>query len=149
MVLCNALGLSCRVMGLARNNVWRSMHLESKRFLSASHALLKGKNFDQLWLYCFNSFNRNRFFSIDFRTIIYTEARVGTRWRWNRNRGNFKLCSGKCWLFSCYHRQTMYVDDDQWKCSCCEYSDRDWCHSQFSLTDFVEYVTTNDIKGQN
>ncbi|XP_037045265.1 glycine cleavage system H protein, mitochondrial [Bradysia coprophila] len=41
MVLCNAFGLSCRVMVLARNNVLRSMHLEKKRFLSVSHALLK------------------------------------------------------------------------------------------------------------
>jgi len=41
MVLCNVLGLSCRAMFLARNNLLRTTIVESRRFLSLTPALMK------------------------------------------------------------------------------------------------------------
>jgi len=41
MVLCNVLGLSCRAMFVARNNLFRSTIVEKRRFLSLTHALMK------------------------------------------------------------------------------------------------------------
>lgn len=48
MVLCNVLGLSSRAIFLARKNLFRSTVGENRRFLSLTHALLKGKTFPHI-----------------------------------------------------------------------------------------------------